>query len=221
MGAFEDFVNSNLGIRKPLITDTTTPTSSSKAAGIVGTHFLDSSTNFLYEKTGENNSTDWVKIAYLGQPRGGAGGSAGGIESSVQFNSGGFFGGDQYLLYNSSAGNLSGISGDFDYYSIDFLTGLSGYFNDEVFVGGVDDDDVLVVESGNVNVYGSGFFHNPISGGAAQFSSINLNGGDVESQLKDYAVVTGASIDYNTQSLSLLRDLGSGSIDIDLSPLFS
>ena len=76
MGAFEDFVNANLGIRKPLITDNAPPTGSSKAAGIVGTHFLDSSTNFLYEKTGENNSTDWVKIAYLGQPRGGAGGSA-------------------------------------------------------------------------------------------------------------------------------------------------
>lgn len=221
MGAFEDFVNANLGIRKPLITDTVPPTGSSKAAGIVGTHFLDSSTNFLYEKTGENNSADWVKIAYLGEPRGGAGSSPGGIDSSVQFNNGGFFGGDQYLLYDSVSGNLSGISGEFDYYDVDFLTGQSGYFYEEVFVGGINDDNVLVVENGNVDVYGSGFFHNPISGGSAQFSSINLNGSNLEPQLKDYPVVTGATINYSTQTLSLLRDLGSSSIDIDLGPLFS
>lgn len=221
MTAFEDFVNSNLGIRKPLITDNVHPTGSSKAAGIVGTHFLDSATNFLYEKTGENNSTDWAKIAYLGQPRGGAGGAPGGIDTSVQFNSGGFFGGDQYLLYDSQAGNLSGISGEFDYYDVDFLTGQSGYFYEEVIVGGVNDDDIMVVESGDVNIYGSSFFHNPISGTSAQFSSIQLNGSNLAPQLKDYPVVTGASIDYNNQTLSLLRDRGSSSIDIDLGPLLS
>lgn len=67
MGAFETFVNANLGIRKPLITDIGHPSGSAKAAGIVGSHYLDSSNNFLYEKTGENNQVDWVKIRQLGE----------------------------------------------------------------------------------------------------------------------------------------------------------
>jgi hypothetical protein len=67
MGAFETFVNANLGIRKPLITDSGPPSGSAKAAGIVGSHYIDSDTNFIYEKTGENNSTDWVKIRKLGE----------------------------------------------------------------------------------------------------------------------------------------------------------
>ena len=53
MGAFELFVNANLGIRKPLITDAGHPSESTKAAGIIGSHYIDSETNFLYEKTGE------------------------------------------------------------------------------------------------------------------------------------------------------------------------
>lgn len=67
MGAFETFVNANLGIRKPLITDVGHPSGSFKAAGIIGSQYLDSSNNFLYEKTGDNNQLDWVKIRELGQ----------------------------------------------------------------------------------------------------------------------------------------------------------
>ena len=59
MGAnlpFEDFVSANLGIRQPFIWDEGPPTGvgkSDKAAGIRGSHCLDVTTNFLYEKTGE------------------------------------------------------------------------------------------------------------------------------------------------------------------------
>lgn len=67
MGAFETFVNANLGIRKPLIVDQGPPTSSSKAAGVVGSQYLDSDNNYLYEKTGENNSQDWVFLRKLGE----------------------------------------------------------------------------------------------------------------------------------------------------------
>lgn len=67
MGAFESFVNANLGIRKPLISDSGPPALSSKAAGVIGTEYIDSDTNFLYEKTGDNNLTDWVKIRRVGE----------------------------------------------------------------------------------------------------------------------------------------------------------
>ena len=66
MGAFETFVNANLGIRKPLITDAGHPSGSFKAAGIVGSQYLDSSNNFLYEKTGDNNNLDWKFTRTLG-----------------------------------------------------------------------------------------------------------------------------------------------------------
>ena len=66
MGAFETFVNANLGIRKPLILDLGPPTGSDKAAGIVGSEYVDTSNNFLYEKTGENNLTDWKFTRKLG-----------------------------------------------------------------------------------------------------------------------------------------------------------
>lgn len=66
MGAFETFVNANLGIRKPLISDLGLPSGSSKAAGIVGSQYIDEDTNFLYEKTGENNSQDWAFVRELG-----------------------------------------------------------------------------------------------------------------------------------------------------------
>ena len=67
MGAFETFVNANLGIRKPLISDAGPPSGSAKAAGIVGSHYIDTDTNYIYEKTGENNTTDWVRIRKLGE----------------------------------------------------------------------------------------------------------------------------------------------------------
>ena len=66
MGAFELFVNANLGIRKPLITDVGHPSESAKAAGIIGSPYIDSDSNKLYEKTGENNIDDWVFLRVLG-----------------------------------------------------------------------------------------------------------------------------------------------------------
>jgi len=66
MGAFETFVNANLGIRKPLISDLGPPSGSSKAAGVVGSQYIDSQNNSLYEKTGENNLLDWKFIRNLG-----------------------------------------------------------------------------------------------------------------------------------------------------------
>lgn len=67
MGAFETFVNANLGIRKPLISDSGPPSGSAKAAGVVGSHYIDIDTNDIYEKTGENNTQDWAKVRKLGQ----------------------------------------------------------------------------------------------------------------------------------------------------------
>ena len=67
MGAFETFVNANLGIRKPLISDSGPPSGSAKAAGVIGSHYIDTSTNYIYEKTGENNSEDWAQVRKLGQ----------------------------------------------------------------------------------------------------------------------------------------------------------
>lgn len=69
MGAFEDFVNNNLGIRRPIITDVGHPSGSSKAAGIVGTNYLNSIDNQLYEKTGEDNTNDWMPVGTLGHSR--------------------------------------------------------------------------------------------------------------------------------------------------------
>ena len=112
MGAFEDYVNANLGIRKPLITDAGLPSQSAKAAGIIGSQYIDSNTYFLYEKTGEDNTLDWVKIADLGQSRGG---QPGGQDGSVQFNSGQDFGGSSDLKYDYIDSLLSGQSGRFDY----------------------------------------------------------------------------------------------------------
>ena len=66
MGAFETFVNANLGIRKPLISDLGPPSGSSRAAGIVGSQYIDSANNDLYEKTGDNNSVDWAFVRKLG-----------------------------------------------------------------------------------------------------------------------------------------------------------
>lgn len=66
MGAFETFVNANLGIRKPLISDLGHPSGSLKAAGVVGSQYIDSESNDLYEKTGENNSIDWAFVRKLG-----------------------------------------------------------------------------------------------------------------------------------------------------------
>ena len=83
MGAFETFVNSNLGIRKPLILDNGHPTQSSKAAGIIGSEYIDLDTNFLYEKTGENNSQDWVFTRPLGSSNAEIGNVSGALQSQI------------------------------------------------------------------------------------------------------------------------------------------
>jgi len=70
MGAFEEYVNANLGIRRPMITDAGHPSGSSKAAGIIGTNYRDSNDNQLYEKTGDYDKlTDWMPIGKLGHSR--------------------------------------------------------------------------------------------------------------------------------------------------------
>lgn len=110
---FEDFVSANLGNRKPLIWDFAPPTGagkSDKAAGIRGAHFLDLSTSDIYEKTGDNNDTDWLQIAYLGQPRD----YAAGEDYHVQFNSGDRLAGVPNYIYNYDLGITSGASGKFD-----------------------------------------------------------------------------------------------------------
>ena len=130
MGAFEDFVNANLGIRKPLIFDFAPPTGagkSLKAAGIRGAHFLDLNTNFLYEKTGENNNVDWVKIAKLGDSRG----EPGGTDTNIQFVSGDKLAGSEHLIYNYENNQLSGTSGHFDYFTAD-----DAVFSNDVHVSG-------------------------------------------------------------------------------------
>ena len=162
MGAFEDFVNANLGIRKPLIQDNVPPSQSSLAAGPPGSHFLDTNANFLYEKTGYG-STDWVKIAeYLGQPRGG---EPSGIEGSVQFNSGDKFAGVTDFLYSSEESTLSGVSGRFEYMHIDHVTGETGHFKEELIIGDQNapaTDDVFVVDEGNIEAAGRANFSGPL-----------------------------------------------------------
>ncbi len=66
MSHYEEYVTSNIGARKPFILDTVPPAESPKAGGIKGAQFLDVSTNLIYEKTGYNNSEDWVQIRQLG-----------------------------------------------------------------------------------------------------------------------------------------------------------
>ncbi len=162
MGAFEDFVNANLGLRKPMIQDNVPPSQSSLAAGQPGSHFLDTNTNFLYEKTGYG-STDWVKIAeYLGQPRGG---KPSGIEGSIQFNSGEKFAGVSDFLYSSQESVLSGVSGRFEYMHIDHVTGETGHFKEELIIGDQNapaSDDVFVVDEGNIEAAGKANFSGPV-----------------------------------------------------------
>ena len=176
MGAFEDYVNANLGIRKPLITDAGPPSQSSKAAGIIGSQYVDSNTYFLYEKTGEDNALDWVKIADLGQSRGG---EPGGENGSVQFNSGDSFGGSIGLMYDYESGLLSGESGRFDYIHSDFITGQTGNFEEELIVGNPNlptSEDVFVVDDGNITAAGSAEFTGPLKAPTGYFNEIIVSG---------------------------------------------
>ena len=176
MGAFEDYVNANLGIRKPLITDAGLPSQSAKAAGIIGSQYIDSNTYFLYEKTGEDNSLDWVKIADLGQSRGG---EPGGEDGSVQFNSGNSFGGSDSLTYNYQSSLLSGESGRFSYIHSDFVTGQTGNFEEELIVGNPNEptsEDVFVVDDGNITAAGSAEFTGPLKAPTGYFNEIIVSG---------------------------------------------
>jgi hypothetical protein len=176
MGAFEDYVNANLGIRKPLITDSGLPSQSPKAAGIIGSQYVDSDTYFLYEKTGEDNALDWVKIADLGQSRGG---EPGGGDGSVQFNSGDSFGGSEGLIYDRDLGLLSGESGRFDYLHSDYFTGQTGHFLEEVIVGNPNlpsSEDVFVVENGDITAAGSANFSGSLKAPTGYFNELIVSG---------------------------------------------
>ena len=128
--SFEDFVNNNLGIRMPLIEDNGHPHSSSKAAGILGSKYLDLNNNYLYEKTGEDNSSDWVKIASLGERRD----VARGPNFSIQFNSGDVLAGNQYLTFLNN--ELSGVSGFFDELKVETIIADSMEVTGDLAVGG-------------------------------------------------------------------------------------
>lgn len=152
MGAFEDFVNSNLGIRQPFISDFAPPTGdnkSLKAAGIRGSKFLDLNTNFLYEKTGENNNTDWIKIAELGEPRGGSPANLAG-DQYIQFVSGSALVGSEDFIYQYDIGRVSGVSG---YYQD--IDGISGHLTEELIVGESDKDVFVSIADGEFDVYGN------------------------------------------------------------------
>lgn len=119
MGAFETFVNANLGIRKPLILDAGHPTGSSKAAGVVGSEYIDTDTNFIYEKTGENNQVDWAFTRKLGDS----------VDSNISTNISGVsddisqVSGDLTLVSN----NVNQVSGKFNTLSARFklATGIN------------------------------------------------------------------------------------------------
>ena len=70
MSTFEQYVNSNLGIRRTIISDSGHPGYSSKAAGMAGTNYIDTNSQQLYERTGEDNiPQDWMPIGKLGHSR--------------------------------------------------------------------------------------------------------------------------------------------------------
>ena len=188
MSAFEDYVNANLGIRKPLISDFAPPTGvgkSTKTAGIRGSHFIDLNTNFLYEKTGENNDVDWVKIAKLGDSRGGGGSPGGSFACSD--------------LYSCN---------------VVFTTGEQTILGYKTFGDGITSSGVLV--SGDVNVSGdiqaSGLYP-PASGigqigspdqpwGSGYFKSLDIIGEDASFNFGEedgdniFAVFTGSDGRY-------------------------
>ena len=206
MGAFEDFVNANLGVRMPLYIDTTTPDLSAKAAGSLGSKYVDSSTNFLYEKTGFTNA-DWVKIAELGDSRGGGGGS-------IDISGG----------YNITIDEVGST------YIVNFKDPLTGTFRvqDSEIIGTGNGIPFAVSESGQVglNLFTgenqvTGFvtpYHFHVSGATALSGTHNLKG-DPEAALTvvgDTELVEGAFYvspltNSERNALSLRRD-GSGAL---------
>lgn len=137
MGAFEDFVNNNLGLRTPLFIDTTTPESSSIAAGSIGSKFIDSTTSFLYEKTGYTNA-DWVKIAELGEPRGGSGINFSNLTGGLNIEITGWIFGD----------GTSGVN----IHTPCIITGCMSVFDHTGIVGTGDDVSFGVTNSGQVGI---------------------------------------------------------------------
>ena len=183
MGDFEDFVNANLGIRKPLITDAGHPSGSAKSAGIPGSHYVDSDSNFLYEKTGWDNVQDWAHIATLGDPRGGGGGGGGagnpaGLSGQIQFNYDGEFGASPYFIFDDTSGAFSGASGKVDYLHVGYITGQTGHFQEELIVGDPSEpgvEEVFVVEDGDIVAAGAASFSGNIDAPTGIFDDLFVN----------------------------------------------
>lgn len=200
MGAFEEFVNSNLGIRQPLIWDSVPPLQSPKAAGVLGSHFLDTSTNLLYEKTGYDDSIDWAEIGKLGDKRGG---KPGGKDKHIQFNVEGvpdILSGSENFIYDYDLGLASGVSGHFDN-----LSGHNAIFSEDVHVLG----DLYITGTSHVTkvvdytvdgeISGkSGFFENLqsdiITGTTGYFSELYVQGGSIKDLEEDLKLVSGESL---------------------------
>lgn len=205
MGSFEEFVNSNLGIRQPLIWDSLPPTSSPKAAGVLGSHFLDTATNFLYEKTGYDDTVDWVKIGKLGDERGG---KPGGEDKSIQFNSGGDHGrlsGSQHFIYDYDLDLASGLSGHFD-----FLSGNTAGFQNvtiaqdlnllgDLYVTGtshvtkVIDYTIDGEISGKTGIF-EGFKSDFITGTTGYFDTLYVDNSSIKDLKGDLELVSGESL---------------------------
>lgn len=200
MGAFEEFVNSNLGIRQPLIWDSVPPLQSPKAAGVLGSHFLDTSTNLLYEKTGYDDSIDWVEIGKLGDKRGG---KPGGKDKHIQFNVEGvsdILSGSENFIYDYDLGLASGVSGHFDN-----LSGHNAIFSEDVHVLG----DLYITGTSHVTkvvdytvdgeISGkSGVFENLqsdiITGTTGYFSELYVQDGSIKDLEEDLKLVSGESL---------------------------
>ena len=204
MGAFEDFVNANLGIRKPLITDAGHPSGSAKSAGSPGSHYIDSDNNFLYEKTGWNNTQDWAHIATLGDPRGGGGGLGGGdpagLSGQIQYNDGGDLGASPHFLFDDTSGTFSGASGRVDYLDVGFITGQTGHFQDVVVQG-----DLSVVGTTHVREVIDTTIEGTISGHTGIFDNLFAGGQDLSVQI--YNLSGDLSDDIDTLSGDLSDDI--------------
>lgn len=204
MGAFEEFVNSNLGIRQPLIWDNVPPTLSPKAAGVLGSHFLDTTTHYLYEKTGYDDTIDWVKIGKLGDERGG---KPGGEDKYIQFNSGGDpdrLSGSQHFIYDYDLELVSGLSGHFD-----FLSGTNAGFQNatitqdlnvlgDLYVTGtshvtkVIDYTIDGEISGKTGIFES-FESDYITGTTGYFDTLYVDNGSIKDLQDDLDLVSGES----------------------------
>jgi hypothetical protein len=181
---FEDFVSANLGLRRPFIRDFAPPTGaykSSKAAGVRGSHFLDLSTNFLYEKTGENNDVDWVQVSYLGQPRD-------------------FSAGENYNIQFNRLGHLSGSDNFIYHYDDDLISGQNAFFDALEAKDATIGNDLFV--SGDLYVSGKSYvtevldytINGDISGKNFVADKVYIKGLDVDASIYDISGTTAASV---------------------------